>query len=88
GQGQPVSEEERGEVVDTIAVALTDKVVGLAEKQIILDRMEAWDEGWAQAGKGSVARRAHILSEEVIRRGAPIPTADMSSGAAELVDAV
>lgn len=87
-QGQPVSEEERGEVVDTIAVALTDKVVGLAEKQIILDRMEAWDEGWAQAGKGSVARRAHILSEEVIRRGAPIPTADMSSGAAELVDAV
>lgn len=87
-QGQPVSEEERGEVVDTIAVALTDKVVELAEKQIILDRMEAWDEAWSQAGKGSVARRAHILSEEVIRRGAPIPTADMSPGATELVDAV
>ncbi|MDV8002089.1 hypothetical protein [Rhodococcus sp. IEGM 1408] len=87
-QGQPVSEEERGEVVDTIAVALTDKVVELAEKQIILDRMEAWDVAWALAGKGSVARRAHLLAADVIRSGAPIPTADMSSGATELVDAV
>ena len=87
-QGQSVSEEERSEVIDTIAVALTEKVVALAEKQIILDRMDAWDLGWAQTGKGSAARRADILAEDVIKRGAPIPTADMSSEATELVNAV
>lgn len=87
-QGQPVSEDERSEVVDTIALALTDKVVGLAEKQIILDRMDAWDAAWAESGKGSVARRAHILAEDVIKCGAPVPTADMSIAATQLVDAV
>ena len=44
--------------------------------------------GWAQTGKGSAARRADILAEDVIKRGAPIPTADMSSEATELVNAV
>lgn len=87
-QGQSVSEDERSEVVDTIALALTDKVVVLAEKQIILDRMDAWDTAWAESGKGSVARRARILAEDVIKRGAPVPTADMSIAATQLVDAV
>ena len=87
-QGQSVSEDERSEVVDTIALALTDKVVGLADKQIILDRMDAWDAAWAESGKGSVARRAHILAEDVIKCGAPVPTADMSIAATQLVDAV
>lgn len=87
-QGKAVSDEERAEVVDSVALALTEKVVEIAERSIITDREDAWAAAWALSGKGSTTQRTHILAEDVVKRGAPIPTADLSPLATALINDV
>lgn len=87
-QGQAISDEEQGEVTDTIALALSAKVIELAEQCIVGERGEAWSRAWALSGQGSTTRRTAILADDVIRRGAPIPTADLSPEAMELINRV
>ena len=87
-QGQEATDEEKSELVDSIALALSQQVVELAERSVITDRSFAWKKAWEEKGQGSTARRATILAEEVIKRGAPIPTADLSTEAAGLIVSV
>lgn len=87
-QGQPIADDERTEVVDAIANAMSDKVIALAEERIIRGRVRAWTAAWVLSGKGSAGRRAEILAEDVVRSGAPIPTADLSPDAMVLIDRV
>lgn len=87
-QGQQIADDERTEVVDTIANAMAEKVVVLAEERIIASRARAWTAAWVLSGKGSAGRRAEILAEDVVRAGAPVPTADLSPDAMVLIDGV
>ena len=87
-QGQQIADDERTEVVDTIANAMAEKVVVLAEERIIASRARAWTAAWVLSGKGSTGRRAEILAEDVVRAGAPVPTADLSPDAMVLIDGV
>lgn len=70
---EPVEESEKQAVFDSIANALSSKVIDLATKRVRADRMLEWQSAFNQSGRGSSYVRASIIGEQIYERAAPIP---------------
>lgn len=87
-QGRPVEGQEKQEILDSVANAMTSHVMWLAEKRVITDRRNAWNGAYELSGTGSTSLRTRLLADEVITRSAPVPAANLSDEAAELISEV
>ncbi|GAB2812273.1 hypothetical protein GCM10022221_07230 [Actinocorallia aurea] len=72
--GAEPTDEERQAVVDSASSILTKRLFELTH-HLITDQIDAWRRASEESGRGSTVRRAHIIADEIYRRGAPIPEA-------------
>lgn len=73
-EGPEPSDEEKQQVIDGLANAISREVTELATRRVRVERQPAWRDAYAQSGTGSTYVRARIISADVYDRAAPIPT--------------
>ena len=73
-EGPEPSDEEKQQVIDGLANAISREVTELATRRVRVERQPAWRDAYAQSGSGSTFVRARIISSDVYDRAAPIPT--------------
>jgi hypothetical protein len=73
--GQQPDDTEQQIVFDTISGAFAKRLFTLTQRIITEDRLPEWERAYAEGGKGSTIRRAHIVATDIYERGAPIPPA-------------
>lgn len=83
--GQMVSDDEKAEIVDSVANAMSLRVMDLASRRVIENCRQEWEEAFALNGKGSTTNRTRILADDVVTKCAAIPTSSLTSEAAALV---
>lgn len=69
----PNDDDEKQQVFDTLANALSAKTLDLATRRLRAERMSEWQTAFNQAGRGSSFARATIIGEQIYDRAAPIP---------------
>jgi hypothetical protein len=73
-EGPEPSDDEKQQVVDGLANAISREITELATRRVRVERQPAWRDAYAQSGSGSTFVRARIISADVYDRAAPIPT--------------
>src|SRR5206468_2353232 len=76
----PPNDDEKQQIFDQFAEAISSSARDVAEKRIRDDRRRAWQEAYGERGQGSSFRRATIIKEKVYDRAAPIPGITPSPG--------
>jgi hypothetical protein len=72
--GPEPTDDDKQLMIDALAKEISREVTALCSRRINADRRKAWQEAYAEFGRGSTFRRARIISGEVYDRAAPIPT--------------
>lgn len=75
---EPTDDDQKLQVFDEIANALSAKMQDLASRRIRAERMQEWQSAFNQAGRGSSFVRATIIGERIYDRAAPVPDATPS----------
>ncbi len=70
---EPTDDEEKQQIFDGLANALSVKTLDLATRRVRAERMSEWQTAFNQAGRGSSFARASIIGEQIYDRAAPIP---------------
>lgn len=70
---EPADDEQKQQVFDGLANALSSQVLDLATRRVRSDRMPEWQTAYSQSGRGSSYSRASIIGERIYLRAAPIP---------------
>lgn len=75
---EPIDDDQKLQVYDKLANALSTKMQDLATRRIRAERMPDWQSAFNQSGRGSSYVRASIIGERIYDRAAPIPDATPS----------
>ena len=75
---EPIDDDQKLQVFDEIANALSTKMQDLATRRLRAERMPEWQSAFNQSGRGSSYVRASIIGEQIYDRAAPIPDATPS----------
>ncbi|MCX7069379.1 MAG: hypothetical protein NTW01_00060 [Gammaproteobacteria bacterium] len=75
---EPTDDAEKQQVYDSLANALSSKVLDLATRRVRAERMPEWQAAFNQSGRGSSYTRASIIGAQIYGRAAPIPDATPS----------
>lgn len=70
---EPAGDAEKQQVFDTLANALSAKILDLATKRVRAERVAEWQQAYNQSGTGSSFTRARIIGGQIYDRAAPIP---------------
>lgn len=70
---EPTDNEHKQQVFDSLANALSIKMLDLATRRVRAERMMEWQDAFNQSGRGSSYSRASIIGERIYDRAAPIP---------------
>ena len=70
---EPTDNDDKQQVFDELANALSVKMVDLATRRLRGERMPEWQSAFNQSGRGSSYVRASIIGEQIYNRAAPIP---------------
>jgi hypothetical protein len=73
-EGPEPTDDDKQLMIDALAKEISREVTTLCSQRINANRRKAWQEAYAEFGKGSTFRRARIISGEVYDRAAPIPS--------------
>jgi energy-coupling factor transporter ATP-binding protein EcfA2 len=73
--GPQPDDAEQQSVFDTISSTVAKRLFTLTQQIITEERLSDWQRAYAEGGKGSTIRRAHIMATDIYERGAPIPPA-------------
>jgi hypothetical protein len=72
-EGPEPTDDDKQLMIDTLAKEISREVTALCSQRINANGRKAWQEAYAEFGRGSTFRRARIISGEVYDRAAPIP---------------
>jgi energy-coupling factor transporter ATP-binding protein EcfA2 len=75
---EPPDDDQKQQVYDGLANALSIKMQDLATRRIRAERMPDWQSAFNQSGRGSSYTRASIIGKRIFDRAAPIPDATPS----------
>jgi len=75
---EPTDDDQKLQVYNELASALSIKMQDLAIRRIRSERMPDWQSAFNQSGRGSSYARASIIGERIYDRAAPIPDATPS----------
>jgi hypothetical protein len=75
---EPIDDDQKLQVYNELANALSAKLQDLATRRIRGERMQEWQSAFNQSGRGSSFSRATIIGERIYDRAAPIPDATPS----------
>ena len=75
---EPNDDDQKLQVFNELANALSTKMQDLATRRIRAERMPEWQTAFNQSGRGSSFVRASIIGERIYDRAAPIPDATPS----------
>lgn len=70
---EPTDDDQKLQVFDALANALSVRVQDLATRRLRAERMPEWQSAFNQSGRGSSYTRASIIGERIYDRAAPIP---------------
>ena len=72
--GPEPTDDDKQLMIDALAKEISREVTALCSRRVNANRRKAWQEAYAEFGRGSTFRRARIISGEVYDRAAPIPS--------------
>ncbi len=72
-EGPEPTDDDKQLMIDALAKEISREVTALCSRRVNANRRKAWQEAYAEFGRGSTFRRARIISSEVYDRAAPIP---------------
>lgn len=70
---EPTDDAEKQRVFDSLANALSAKILELVARRVRAERMADWQTAFNQSGRGSSFARATIIGKQIYDRAAPIP---------------
>jgi energy-coupling factor transporter ATP-binding protein EcfA2 len=70
---EPTDDDQKQQVFDGLANALSVKTLDLATRRVRAERMSEWQLAFNQSGRGSSFARASIIGEQIYDRAAPVP---------------
>lgn len=70
---EPPTDDDKQQIFDSLANALSAQTLELATRRIRADRMPEWQRAFNQSGRGSSFSRASIIGEQIYDKAAPIP---------------
>lgn len=70
---EPTDDAEKQQVFDSLANALSAKILELVARRVRAERMADWQTAFNQSGRGSSFARAIIIGKQIYDRAAPIP---------------
>lgn len=73
-EGPEPTDDDKQLMIDALAKEISREVTVMCSRRVNANRRKAWQEAYAEFGRGSTFRRARIISGEVYDRAAPIPS--------------
>lgn len=70
---EPTDDKHKQQVFDSLANALSAKILDLAARRVRFERVQDWQSAFNQSGRGSSYTRASIIGQRIYERAAPIP---------------
>jgi hypothetical protein len=84
-RGAQPSEDEQQAFFDEFANRMSRRLLDMARRRIADEQHRGWQGAYIESGKGSAARRAKIIVDDVYANAAPIPQAVATPGARDFL---